>query len=71
MKTQFRAHRMAVWLQLLPELQRTGQHGVLQGHGLLAIEDASQSLPGLVNGSYIDLTKQREDVKKCNHLELI
>ena len=66
MKSQYRAHRMAVLLQLLPELQRTGQHDVQQGHGILSPEGlesngpgASPSLPAWVNGSYVDVTKQR------------
>ena len=62
---QFRAHRMAVLLQLLPELQRTGQHDVLQGHGIITVGDGSrpQSLPGWINGSYVDISKQREPAK--------
>lgn len=66
MKSQFRAHRMAVLLQLLPELQRTGQHDVQQGHGILTPEGletagtgSGLSLPAWVNGSYIDVTKER------------
>ncbi len=61
MKSQFRAHRMAVLLQLLPELQRTGQHDVIQGHGILTPEgvDPPASLPAWVNGSYVDVTRQR------------
>ena len=68
MKSQFRAHRMAVLLQLLPELQRTGQHDVQQGHGILTPEGletagtgsgSALSLPAWVNGSYIDVTKER------------
>ena len=64
MKTQFRAHRMAVLLQLLPELQRTGQHDVLQGHGIISVGDEAQSLPGWVNGSYVDVSKQRDATKE-------
>ena len=64
MKGQYRAHRVAVWLQLFPELQRTGQHDVLSGHGLLLAADGTQSLPGWVNGSYVDVAKQREEVKE-------
>lgn len=60
MRMQFRAHRMAVLLQLLPELQRTGQHDVLQGHGILSVGDKAATLPGWINGSYVDVTKQRE-----------
>ena len=60
MRMQFRAHRMAVLLQLLPELQRTGQHDVLQSHGILAVGDKVATLPGWINGSYVDVTKQRE-----------
>lgn len=64
MKSQFRAHRMAVLLQLLPELQRTGQHDVQQGHGILMPEglesdNAVPSLPAWINGSYVDVSKQR------------
>jgi len=61
MKSHFRAHRMALLLQLLPELQRTGQHEVLQGHGILSPEGLAEgpSLPAWVNGSYIDVSKQR------------
>ena len=68
MKSQFRAHRMAVLLQLLPELQRTGQHDVQQGHGILTPEGletagtgsgSGLSLPAWINGSYIDVTKER------------
>lgn len=66
MKSHFRAHRMAVLLQLLPELQRTGQHDVQQGHGILTPEGLEgtgpgsvPSLPAWVNGSYVDVTKQR------------
>ncbi|XP_045026300.1 neuroligin-4, X-linked [Daphnia magna] len=66
MKSQFRAHRMAVLLQLLPELQRTGQHDVMQGHGILTPEGletagtgSALSLPAWVNGSYVDVTKER------------
>ena len=68
MNSQFRAHRMAVLLQLLPELQRTGQHDVQQGHGILTPEGletagtgsgSGLSLPAWINGSYIDVTKER------------
>lgn len=66
MKSQFRAHRMAILLQLLPELQRTGQHDVQQGHGILMPEGlevdgagSPPSLPAWINGSYVDVSKQR------------
>ena len=65
MKNHFRAHRMALLLQLLPELQRAGQHDVLQGHGILSPEGLAEgsALPAWVNGSYIDVSKQRTPPK--------
>lgn len=55
---------MAVLLQLLPELQRTGQHEVPQGHGMIPVDglemaDTLPSLPAWINGSYVDVTRQR------------
>lgn len=55
---------MAVLLQLLPELQRTGQHDVPQGHGMIPVDgleiaDTLPSLPAWINGSYVDVSRQR------------
>jgi hypothetical protein len=38
MMHHFRGHKMAVWLNLIPQLQKTGQNSIYPSHNSLTLE---------------------------------
>lgn len=48
MKNHFRAHKMSIWLRLIPELHRAGQEDVVARHNLFRNHNESSLYDGIV-----------------------
>lgn len=48
MKNHFRAHKMSIWLRLIPELHRAGQEDVVARHNLFRNHNESSLYDGVV-----------------------